>query len=235
MSIGGSKVVAGVGKGVKLLGKLGKNLLQRGGGEGSADPGSARGPPAGGASQGAMLTVVSSSMPPPVGDEDMGGVASTMGDNRTGGILAIVVSPDSRVWVGHKGGRIDCYTSAGQLVWSKECAGSILSMCSVAQHIWVGFADGMLRCVGACAAAGAQLCAMATHTPAPPPLLPPLPPRLVCSILDSDGNSLKVFPAHAAGVISIAQAGVRTYTLGADGSIRGWSSATPHPADIDAL
>ena len=156
MSIGGSKVVAGVGKGVKLLGKLGKNLLQRGGSEGGADPGLSRGASsvAGSApSQGAMLTtVVSSSAAAPLGDEDMavGGPGGAGGDGRGGGILAIVVTTDCRVWVGHKGGRIDCYSSAGQLVWSKECAGSILSMCSVAQRIWVGFADGMLRCAQTC-------------------------------------------------------------------------------------
>lgn len=45
----------------------------------------------------------------------------------------------------------------------------------------------------------------------------------------------KAFPAHCAGIISIAQAGTRTYTLAADGSIRGWSSALPHPADTTAL
>ena len=56
-----------------------------------------------------------------------------------------------------------------------------------------------------------------------------------CSVRDQDGGSLKVFQAHHAGILSIAQAGTRTFTLAADGNIKGWSSATPHPADLDAL
>ena len=50
-----------------------------------------------------------------------------------------------------------------------------------------------------------------------------------------DGASLKLFQAHTTGILSIAQAGSRTYTLAADGSIKGWSSAVPHAADQDAL
>lgn len=50
-----------------------------------------------------------------------------------------------------------------------------------------------------------------------------------------DGASLKLFQAHSTGILSIAQAGSRTYTLAADGSIKGWSSAVPHDADQDAL
>ena len=67
----------------------------------------------------------------------------------------------------------------------------------------------------------------------------PICPALLinaCSVRDQDGGSLKVFHAHhAGGILSIAQAGTRTYTLAADGNIKGWSSATPHPADLDAL
>lgn len=52
----------------------------------------------------------------------------------------------------------------------------------------------------------------------------------------ADGNALTVFPAHGAGIISMAQAGSRTYTLAADGSIKGWSSALPVQAEgVDAL
>jgi hypothetical protein len=60
-------------------------------------------------------------------------------------------------------------------------------------------------------------------------------PSCACSVRDQEGSSLKVFQAHHAGIPSIAQAGTRTYTLAADGNIKGWSSATPHPADLDAL
>ncbi len=58
--------------------------------------------------------------------------------------------------------------------------------------------------------------------------------RIPCMI--AEGESVKLFSAHSAGIISMAQAGTRTYTLAADGSIKGWSSALPTPqADADAL
>lgn len=71
----------------------------------------------------------------------------------------------------------------------------------------------------------------------PPHLTPALllPPRPACSVRSGDGASLKLFQAHTTGILSIAQAGSRTYTLAADGSIKGWSSAVPHAADQDAL
>jgi phosphatidylinositol-bisphosphatase len=55
------------------------------------------------------------------------------------------------------------------------------------------------------------------------------------SVRGSDGASLKLFQGHSTGILSIVQAGSRTYTLAADGSIKGWSSAVPHDADQDAL
>ena len=70
--------------------------------------------------------------------------------------------------------------------------------------------------------------APSSHAPSPPNL----PPR---SVRDASGASLKVFQAHTTGILSIAQAGTRTYTLAADGCIKGWSSAVPHPADLQAL
>ena len=65
------------------------------------------------------------------------------------------------------------------------------------------------------------------------PALPPSSPP--CSVRDPSCASLKVFQAHAAGLLSIVQAGSRTYSLAADGSINGWSSAVPHPSDLHAL
>lgn len=49
------------------------------------------------------------------------------------------------------------------------------------------------------------------------------------------GDNLRVFQAHTTGILAIAQAGTRTYSLAADGSLKGWSSGVPHPADIDTL
>ena len=57
----------------------------------------------------------------------------------------------------------------------------------------------------------------------------------VVSVVDREGTTLKAFTAHAAGIISMVQAGSRTYTLAADGSMSGWSSAVPSPADDQAL
>ncbi|KAL4853623.1 Type II inositol polyphosphate 5-phosphatase 15 [Chlorella vulgaris] len=55
------------------------------------------------------------------------------------------------------------------------------------------------------------------------------------SVRDSRGATLRVFQAHAVGVLAITQAGTRTFTLAADGSIKGWSSAMPCTADAEAL
>jgi hypothetical protein len=66
-----------------------------------------------------------------------------------------------------------------------------------------------------------------------PALAPPA--VLGRSVRDMHGAALRVFQAHAVGVLSIAQAGTRTYSLAADGSLKGWSSATPHEADAEAL
>lgn len=72
-----------------------------------------------------------------------------------------------------------------------------------------------------------------------PRCLGPLPCRpsgLVWrSVRDSQGATLRVFQAHAVGVLAITQAGTRTFTLAADGSIKGWSSAVPCTADAEAL
>ena len=52
---------------------------------------------------------------------------------------------------------------------------------------------------------------------------------------DLSGRTVREFEAHTTCVLSIAQAGTRTYTLSAEGGIKGWSSAVPHPSDLDAL
>lgn len=67
-----------------------------------------------------------------------------------------------------------------------------------------------------------------------PPCLPPCT-ATARSVRDGNGVCLRVFHAHDTGVLAIAQAGTRTYSLAADGSIKGWSSAVPHPSDISAL
>lgn len=55
------------------------------------------------------------------------------------------------------------------------------------------------------------------------------------SVRDSDGSALKVWQAHEAAVVAIVQAGSRAFSLAIDGSLKGWSSAVPHPADLHAL
>lgn len=57
----------------------------------------------------------------------------------------------------------------------------------------------------------------------------------LCSVRAADGSALKVWQAHEAAVLSIVQAGSRAFSLAADGSLKGWSSAAPHPADLQAL
>jgi len=55
------------------------------------------------------------------------------------------------------------------------------------------------------------------------------------SVLGPDGTGLKAFLGHKAGIIAIAPAGKKTFTLAADGSINGWSSAIPCLVDEQAL
>ncbi len=55
------------------------------------------------------------------------------------------------------------------------------------------------------------------------------------SVLGSDGTGLKAFLGHKAGIVAIAPAGTKTFTLAADGSIHGWSSAIPCIGDEEAL
>lgn len=49
----------------------------------------------------------------------MRGGRSFNAEERSTRICAVVVTPDNCVWVGHNKGRIDRYTAAGRLVWSK--------------------------------------------------------------------------------------------------------------------
>lgn len=67
------------------------------------------------------------------------------------------------------------------------------------------------------------------------PALLRLPLAPACSVRDTSCANLKVFQAHSAGLLSIVQAGSRTFSLAADGSLTGWNSAAPHPADMQAL
>lgn len=55
------------------------------------------------------------------------------------------------------------------------------------------------------------------------------------SVLGPDGTVLKTFLAHRAGIVGIAPSGGSTFTLAADGSVNGWSSAIPSPSDDEAL
>lgn len=55
------------------------------------------------------------------------------------------------------------------------------------------------------------------------------------SVLGPDGTGLKAFSGHKAGILAIAPAGKKTFTLAADGSISGWSSAIPCSGDEKAL
>ncbi|KAL4534362.1 hypothetical protein Ndes2437B_g03641 [Nannochloris sp. 'desiccata'] len=55
------------------------------------------------------------------------------------------------------------------------------------------------------------------------------------SVLGPDGTGLKAFLGHKAGIVAIAPAGKKTFTLAADGSINGWSSAIPCLGDEEAL
>lgn len=168
-----------------------------------------------------------------------------------GEIVTLVAPPGGGVWVAHKCGIVDRYTAAGQRLGSTDCGPAITAASCVGQRVWVGFADGMIRRAGsrgglARAGTAVQLGVAAGwgRVPAATCLLlvstlplraPPTPPAPACSVRDQEGGALRVFQAHAAAILSITQAGSRTYSLAADGSIKGWSSAVPHDADAHAL
>lgn len=56
--------------------------------------------------------------------------------------------------------------------------------------------------------------------------------RVVCAER-AEPTLLAAWHAHDAAVISVVQLGARMYTLGRDGSIKGWSASVPHASDSD--
>ncbi|KAL4426187.1 hypothetical protein ABPG77_007469 [Micractinium sp. CCAP 211/92] len=198
VSIGGSRVVQGAGKAVKLLGKLARGL--------GGAPAAAEAPRPAGASAASLAgRQLSSSLGS--GPLAMAAAGAAADDEAAGaapevsvsGIIDLLVPPDGSVWVAHKCGTVDRYTSAGRRLGTSECGASLTAAACVGQRVWLGFSDGML------------------------------------SVRAADGAALKVWQAHETAVLSIVQAGSRVYSLAADGSIKGWSSAVPHPADLQAL
>lgn len=66
-------------------------------------------------------------------------------DGSVGGIVDLLVPPDGSVWVAHKCGTVDRYTSAGRRLGSSECGASLTAAACVGQRVWLGFSDGMIR------------------------------------------------------------------------------------------
>ncbi|GAB4822767.1 hypothetical protein N2152v2_009813 [Parachlorella kessleri] len=188
VSMNSTKALQGAGKAMRFIGKFGTKVARNLGG---AERDSVV------SKSGNYSTVLDAEQSAAGGSMNK---SQSFSEDRFGRICAVITTHDNHVWVGYNKGRLDKFTAAGRLVWSKEFSGCLATMCSVGQHVWVGFANGML------------------------------------SIVDGDGDSVRFFTAHGAGIISIAQAGQRTYTLAADGSIKGWNSALPDlGADHDAL
>lgn len=155
-----------------------------------------------------------------------------------GSIVAVLAPPTGGVWVAHKGGAIDRYTASGRRLGAEEAGASVTAAACVGQRVWLGFSDGMVRCAGSAMQPRASTdpsCELLSWLAGRRPLNCASLLPLRCSVRDAEGASLRVFQAHSAGILSIAQAGTRTYTLAADGSIAGWSSAVSHAADTDAL
>lgn len=216
LSAGGQTVVQGAGKAVKFMSKLGQKLaqnIQGGGKEKEKDrsvSGSTRSSGAANTSgdyysQSGMIQQqvqqggyqaggVSVDDPPSAGTE-----APIPGVPNAGTIQSIVATLDNKVWVVYKRGRIEQYSSAGQLLGVKDLGNKIQVAAAVGRRVWVAFTNGWL------------------------------------SILGPDGSGLKSFYAHQLGVIALAQAGSRVYTLAADGSLTGWSAALPGSSDDHAL
>ena len=59
--------------------------------------------------------------------------------------MGLVSLPSGGMWVLHKCGTVDRYTSAGRRLGCDECGASVTAAACVGQRVWVGFADGMIR------------------------------------------------------------------------------------------
>ena len=57
----------------------------------------------------------------------------------------MVAPADGTVWVAHKCGLVDRYTSAGRRLSSEECGVAVTAAACVGLHVWVGCADGVIR------------------------------------------------------------------------------------------
>ena len=75
----------------------------------------------------------------------MGLQAAATFDTSAGGIVGLVSLPTGCMWVLHKSGTVDRYTSAGRRLGSGECGASVTAAACVGQRVWLGFADGMIR------------------------------------------------------------------------------------------
>ena len=80
----------------------------------------------------------------------MGPQAAAAFDNFAGGIVGLVSLPGGSMWVLHKCGTVDRYTSAGRRLGCDECGASVTAAACVGQRVWVGFADGMIRQATCC-------------------------------------------------------------------------------------
>lgn len=85
-------------------------------------------------------------VPHPADDEAAGAAPEVS----VSGIIDLLVPPDGSVWVAHKCGTVDRYTSAGRRLGTSECGASLTAAACVGQRVWLGFSDGMIRCVCVC-------------------------------------------------------------------------------------
>lgn len=119
-----------------------------------------------------------------------------------------------------------------------KVGGDVVALVASPQNVmWVGYREGRVerysaagQYLGACDVAGRiqTMARVGLH------MWVGMTNGVLC-VLGPDGGGLKSFLAQRAGIVSIAQAGSRTFSLAADGSISGWSSAVPSVADTEAL
>ena len=229
----GGKAVESAGKAARLLGRLGARVVRGlgggGGGGGSWDNADGAAAPlralgedddhyrASGvalATAGVAAVDVSDGGP---GAALAAGVAAP-----SGGARCLAVLPDGTVLVGHKAGRVEAFTPVGKRLWGVELRRGLTSLAGVVAppastvRVWAGLADGGLAVLD------------------PPPL------RASSSSAPTTPALLSSWRAHPGGAVVAlacdeeASAGGLVFSLGADGTLRAWSAASPSPADTDA-
>uniref|UniRef100_A0A1D2A7E2 EH domain-containing protein n=2 Tax=Auxenochlorella protothecoides TaxID=3075 RepID=A0A1D2A7E2_AUXPR len=210
--MGGSRVVQGAGKAVRMLGKLGKKVAKNlrdpradAGEEGGGVPAAFPGVEAGlmsptqaddlvsGGAEGALRRRALSFDD---GDGSTSAAAAAAGDLRLGVVAGLAASPLGGLLLAFKHGTVERYSAAGRREWSVDSSaapgagGGVQALACAGAGVWVGTLAGAL-----------------------------------CLLCADDGRPLRGWRAHRAAVMALAAGPGRIYSLAASGEIVAWPAA----------